>query len=166
MARQKTRMIRAAVLDLDGTLIGPDEKEPAHRLRHPGRHLFVRAAVLDLDGTLIGPDEKVSARVAEAVGRLCQLIPVSIATGREAAHAARYALQLGLTAPQICDGGAAILNPETQKTLKSTPLAPLLAREIVDSLHASGTAFIATHPEGSLKSISEIRGRNLIRVSA
>ncbi len=127
---------------------------------------MIRAAVLDLDGTLIGRDEKVSARVAAAVCQLRDLIPVSIATGREAAHAVRYARQLGLSAPQICDGGAAILNPASGDSLWSAPLAPLLARKIIDNLHANGTAFIATHPEGSVKTIGDICGRNLIRVSA
>ncbi len=127
---------------------------------------MIRAAVLDLDGTLIGKDEKVSARVAAVVSQLRELIPVSIATGREAAHAVRYARQLGLSSPQICDGGATILNPEGGDTLWSAPLAPPLAREIVESLHSNGIAFIATHPEGSAKTIGDIRGRSLIRVSA
>ena len=127
---------------------------------------MIRAAVLDLDGTLIGRDERLSARVAAAVRQLSDSIPVSIATGREAAHAVRYARQLGLTAPQICDGGAAILDPDSGKSLWTAPLAPDLAKQIIYSLHANGTAFIATHPEGSVKTISGICGRSLIRVSA
>ena len=127
---------------------------------------MIRAAVLDLDGTLIGRDETVSARVAAAVHRLRDSIPVSINTGREAAHATRFARQLGLSAPQICDGGAAILDPDSGKPLWTAPLAPKLARKIIDSLHVSGTAFIATHPEGSVKAISDTSGRSLIRVSA
>ena len=127
---------------------------------------MIQAAVLDLDGTLIGRDEEVSARVAAAVCRLRASIPVSIATGREAAHATRFARQLGLSAPQICDGGAAILDPECGNSLWTDPLAPQLARKIIDSLQVGGTAFIATHPEGSAKSISDISGRSIIRVSA
>ena len=127
---------------------------------------MIRAAVLDLDGTLIGRDEKVSARVVAAVGQLCQLIPVSIATGREADHAASYARQLGLSTPQICDGGAAILNPDTEESLWTAPLDPMLARKIVSSLHSNGTAFIATHPEGSVETISDVGDINFIRVSA
>ena len=64
------------------------------------------AAVVDLDGTLIGCKQVISARVARAVSQLCIELPVCIATGREPADTIRYARQLGLTAPQICDGGA------------------------------------------------------------
>ena len=131
---------------------------------------MIRAAVLDLDGTIIGRDEKVSARVAAAIGRLREFIPVSIATGREANHAVEYAQQLGLTAPQICDGGAAILKPGNSalniEPVWSVPLEPLLARKIVHSLHDNGTAFIATHPKGSIETIDGLSEINVIRVSA
>jgi hydroxymethylpyrimidine pyrophosphatase-like HAD family hydrolase len=127
---------------------------------------MIRAAVFDLDGTLIGRDEILSARVAAAVRRLGESIQVSIATGREAAHAVDYARQLGLSTPQICDGGAAILNPDTGEPLWTAPLEPTLARKIIDSLHTNGTDFIATHPEGSITAIGDICGLNIIRVSA
>ncbi|HIM36489.1 MAG TPA: HAD family phosphatase [Dehalococcoidia bacterium] len=127
---------------------------------------MIRAAVLDLDGTIMGRDEKVSARVAAAVGRLRELIPVSIATGREANHAVEYAQQLRLTAPQICDGGAAILNPGNKDPVWSAPLEAQLARKIIHSLHDNGTEFIATHPQGSIKTIDGLSDINVIRVSA
>lgn len=127
---------------------------------------MIRAAVLDLDGTLIGRDEEVSPKVAAAICRLRDSIPVSIATGREAAHAIRFARQLGITTPQICDGGAAILDPDSGGPLWTAPLAPRLALKIVDDLHLNGTAFIATHPEGSVNTIGDASGLNLIRVSA
>ncbi len=114
---------------------------------------MIRAVVLDLDGTLIGRDEEVSDRVAQAVAQVSRRVPVSIATGREASHAVRFARQLGLTAPQISDGGAVILDPLNGDLLWTAPLRPELAQEIVEGLHTSGTAFIATHPEGSINSI-------------
>ena len=127
---------------------------------------MIRAVVLDLDGTLIGRDEVVSDRVARAVAEVSRRVPVSIATGREASHAARFARQLSLTAPQISDGGAVILDPQKGDLLWTAPLRPEVAQEIVESLHTSGTAFIATHPEGSIHSIDGIARLNLIRVSA
>ena len=127
---------------------------------------MIRAAILDLDGTIIGRDEKVSARVAAAVSRLRTLIPVSIATGREANHAVDYAQQLGLTAPQICDGGAAILNHGNKDPVWSAPIEPRLARKIIHNLHNNGTEFIATHPQGSIDTIDGLRAINVIRVSA
>ena len=46
------------------------------------------------------------------------------------------------------------------------PTAARGGQEIVESIHASGTAFIATHPEGSIHSIDGISRLNIIRVSA
>ena len=71
----------------------------------------ILAAALDLDGTIIGPDEKISSAVYEAITRLSQHIPVFIATGREPADALHYARKLNLTTPQLCDGGANIIDP-------------------------------------------------------
>ena len=127
---------------------------------------MIQAAVLDLDGTLIGPDEKLSEKVAFAVSQISQRIPVSIATGREAAHAIDYARQLGLSAPQISDGGATILDPSGGRHLWNAPLRPGLAWEIINALHATGTDFIATHPQGSGTVPSQLPEEGIIRVSA
>ena len=127
---------------------------------------MIRAAVFDLDGTLIGKSEKVSAKVAHAVSLVCEKVPAAIATGREAAHVIDFARRLGLTAPQISDGGAAILDPASGRAIWTAPLRPGLAQEIIIGLHTQGTAFIATYPGGSTKSIDRIPNQNLIRVSA
>ena len=71
----------------------------------------ILAAALDLDGTIIGPDEKISPAVQKAIARLARHIPVFIATGREPADVLQYAGELNLTTPQLCDGGANILDP-------------------------------------------------------
>ena len=68
------------------------------------------AMLVDLDGTLMVRDE-ISPRVAGAVSKVSELIPVSIATGRRASDVKDYAGRLGLTAPQICNGGATLLDP-------------------------------------------------------
>ena len=127
---------------------------------------MIRAVILDLDGTIIGKSEEVSDRVAGTVSRLSQKIPISIATGREPAHALNFARQLGLTSPQIGDGGASILDPANGRSLWSVPLAPEDAREIVTSLEKWGTAFIATNAKGSVTATSQISDWNLVRVSA
>ena len=127
---------------------------------------MIRALVVDLDGTLIDRSEKVSGRVSRAVGRVAQLIPVCIATGREPRHVIRYARQLALESPQICDGGATILDPSDGKTLWCSPLRPPDAEKIVRQLHGAGTAFIATYPGGSLKAIDSVIDWDLVRVSA
>ena len=126
----------------------------------------LQAAVIDLDGTLIGKGEEISTRVGRAVTQLSKLLPVSIATGREAADTIKFARQLGLTSPQICDGGATILDPTSGRSLWTDPLGPDNAREIIQTLQSAKAEFIATHPEGSVNSYSSITDWNLIRVSA
>ena len=127
---------------------------------------MIRAAVVDLDGTLIGPNEAISDRVARAVSQLCAELPLCIATGREPADVLRFARQLGLTEPQISDGGATILDPASGQALWTSPLGPVKAQEIINALQVVGTAFIATHPEGSITSISQLPHWNLTRVFA
>jgi len=121
--------------------------------------------VVDLDGTLIGRSERISARVARAVTQVASRLPVTIATGREPADTLKYARQLGLTSPQISDGGATILDPASGRILWHDPLDPQDAQEIVTRLDAMGAAFIATHPQGSLTQMSQVSHWNLIRVS-
>jgi len=126
----------------------------------------MRAAVIDLDGTLIGKAEEISASVHRAVTQLSKLLPVCIATGREAADTIKFARQLGLTSPQICDGGATILDPASGRSVWTDPLEPSYAREIIQTLQSAKADFIATHPGGSVNSYSRITHWNLTRVSA
>ena len=117
---------------------------------------MIRAVILDLDGTIIGPDEKITDAVGIAVRRLAQKVPVSIATGRESSDVIKYARQLGLETPQICDGGATILDPWSTELLWRNPLGPENARKVVDRLRTLDTAFIATFPQGSVKDFSRL----------
>ena len=126
----------------------------------------IRAVILDLDGTLIGPDEMITPVVKEAVGRLAQRLPVAIATGREASDVARYALELGLSSPQICDGGATILDPATQEHIWRCPLKPKSAQKVMARLQEMGSAFIATHRTGSVRDYSQVPHWDLTRISA
>jgi HAD superfamily hydrolase (TIGR01484 family) len=127
---------------------------------------MIKAAVLDLDGTLIGRDERVSHRVRDAVGSVSSRVPVSIATGREASDAIKFAKQLGLTAPQISDGGAAMLDPASGQPLWSHGLTPDQAQRIVTHLSDAGISFIATHPGGKVTQMKEVPHWHLTRVSA
>ena len=126
----------------------------------------IRAAVIDLDGTLIGKAEEVSTRVHRAVTQMSKLLPVSIATGREAADTIKFARQLGFTSPQICDGGATILDPTSGRLVWTDPLQPDYAREIIQALQSAKADFIATHPCGSVDHNAPITHWNFIRVSA
>lgn len=127
---------------------------------------MIRAVILDLDGTIIGPDEKITDAVSMAVGGLAQRVPVSIATGRESSDVIKYARQLQLDAPQICDGGATILELSSTETLWRSPLGPENARKVVDRLRTLDTAFIATYPQGSARDYSQLPHWDLTRISA
>ena len=136
------------------------------RVGKDGGAPVISALIVDLDGTLIDPSERVSARVKEAVGQLARRIPVSIATGRESRQTVEYANQIGLTSPQICDGGARIMDPSNGEILWFSPLDPANAERVVRYLHRNSVAFIATYPAGSVKSIDQINGWDVVRVSA
>lgn len=127
---------------------------------------MILAATLDLDGTIIGPDEKISPAVKEAITRLAGHMPVFIATGREPDDVLRYSRELSLTTPQICDGGANILDPVRGVSVWSTRLGPANAEMVVTKLREMGAAFVATHASGTASTFDDVPSWDLIRVSA
>ena len=127
---------------------------------------MIRAAALDLDGTIIGPDELITPAVKDAVARLSARIPVFIATGREPHDVFNYARQLGLTNPQLSDGGAAILDPVECRHIWSANLGPELAPEVLTLIGELEAHFVATHVEGTFRRISDIPDWDIVRISA
>ena len=123
------------------------------------------AMLVDLDGTLMVTDT-ISPRVAAAVKSVSAEIPVCIATGRRAKDVVEYANQLGLKSPQICNGGATILDPSDGRIIWNSPLPEYRAREIVDLLSDKEIYFIATHPAGDSFSREEVLHWDLTRISA
>jgi Cof subfamily protein (haloacid dehalogenase superfamily) len=104
---------------------------------------------VDLDGTLLRRDQTISAPVADAVGRLKRRVPVSIATGRERLETIRFALDLELSTPQVCDGGAIIFDMPDGNVRWHQPLGEARARAVMAALKAAGHLFFATHPDGA-----------------
>ena len=121
--------------------------------------------LVDLDGTLLAVDT-VSPRVAQAVRRVNELLPVSIASGRRSSDVIHYARELGLTAPQISNGGATLLEPADGSILWNRALPPARAREIIARLDRAAVNFIATHPAGDAAAAAEIVHWDLTRISA
>ena len=126
----------------------------------------IKAAALDLDGTIIGPDELITPAVKEAVARLSARIPVFIATGREPQDVFGYARQLGLTNPQLSDGGAAILDPVACRHVWSANLGPELAPEVLGLIEELDARFVATHVEGTFRRMADIPDWDIVRISA
>jgi hydroxymethylpyrimidine pyrophosphatase-like HAD family hydrolase len=125
-----------------------------------------RLLLLDLDGTLLGRDGRISPRVANAVRWASERLTVSIATGREIKDVRHFASELGLTAPQICDNGALILDPTTGNPLFTWPLGDGPSSAVTERLLALGTDYIATHPGGTLRPSSGRWVEGLVRISA
>ena len=123
------------------------------------------AMLVDLDGTLMVTDT-ISRRVEKAIGLVSQRIPVSIATGRRSSDLIQYARQLGLTAPQICNGGATLLDPRDGKLLWNSHMDEGQARRIIELLDRKSINFIGTHPSGDSTSISQVSQWDLTRISA
>ena len=132
----------------------------------PESNIPIRAAALDLDGTIIGPDERITPAVKDAVARLAARIPVFIATGREPHDVFNYARQLGLTGPQLSDGGAAILDPVECKHIWSANLGPELAPDVLALVEELGANFVATHVQGTFRQVSDIPDWDIVRISA
>ncbi len=126
----------------------------------------IRAAALDLDGTIIGPDELITPAVKDAIARLSSRIPVFIATGREPQDVFNYARQLGLTNPQLSDGGAAILDPVECRHIWSANLGPELAPEVLRLIEELDARFVATHVQGTFRRIPDIPDWDIVRISA
>ena len=127
---------------------------------------MIKAAALDLDGTIIGPDERITPGVMAAVARLSARAPVFIATGREPDDVIAYARQLGLTTPQLSDGGAAILDPVAGKHIWSAGLGPELAGEVMRLIGELDANFVATHVQGTFRKQDEVPDWDIVRISA
>jgi hypothetical protein len=93
-------------------------------------------------------------------------MPVFIATGREPADVLRYSRELGLTTPQVCDGGANILDPVRGVAVWTAPLGPANAEAVVTKLREMGASFVATHASGTASTFDDVPNWDLIRVSA
>ena len=138
-------------------MTAPDANPPAR----------IRWAALDLDGTVLGPDERIAAGTLAAVRELAAAVPVLLATGREPGDVLRYSRQLGLSTPQVGDGGAAILDPLSGRHLWHSTLGAALAERIVRRLDAMGAAFVATHTGGAWWSLEQVAAWDaVIRISA
>jgi Cof subfamily protein (haloacid dehalogenase superfamily) len=94
----------------------------------------IQLLALDLDQTILGTDLVVSNRVLQAISRAQAAgVVVTIATGREATLAARFAMDLKVTAPIICNQGACIYDPSTSQKLHDVRLSMEMLPRMLES---------------------------------
>jgi Cof subfamily protein (haloacid dehalogenase superfamily) len=92
----------------------------------------IRLVALDLDGTLVGEDLVVHERVREAVeAARARDVTVTIVTGRMFAATRPFVQLLHVKGPVVCYQGAAIFDAATGRTLRETPVAQDVTREVL-----------------------------------
>ena len=126
----------------------------------------IKALALDLDGTVLGADELFTPAVAEAVRKAADVVHVSLVTGRESESLLPFARELNLTAPQVGDNGALILDPISGETIWSAPMPIETAMPAVGLVVESGYMFMATHGTGVVHDPEKLDSRDLTRVTA
>lgn len=100
---------------------------------------MIRLAALDLDQTLFGSDLVVSGPVRRAISAAqTNGAILTIATGREARLASRFATELGLTTPIICAQGGCIYDHMADLVLHDVRLPRSLLPELLDAARRFG----------------------------
>ena len=112
--------------------------------RYPDGHMNAPAAAtppaspglkliaIDLDGTLLDPEERISERNRAAIARVRAAgAEVVLVTARGFHRARPFALELGLSLPVLCCGGALVADSVTGNTLVHRPLPAACALPIL-----------------------------------
>jgi hydroxymethylpyrimidine pyrophosphatase-like HAD family hydrolase len=88
---------------------------------------------LDVDGTLLDPDGALRRRTLEAVARAARagIRPV-LCTGRRYRRAWPIARELGIDAPLVCNSGAIIKDPSTDRTIWRADFDSSLSAQVLN----------------------------------
>jgi Cof subfamily protein (haloacid dehalogenase superfamily) len=106
--------------------------------------LQYRLLAIDLDGTLLTPVGHVSPRTRQAVHRaLAAGLRVCFATGRNLTESHAVLQEVGHFDEAVFAGGALVIDTSTNTTLRSTTMAPALARDVCAFLESHGHAVLA-----------------------
>ena len=98
-----------------------------------------RALILDVDGTFLNSAKAITAAVRAAVIAARQAgVPVCFATGRMYEAIAPWVAELGLTAPQIGNNGADVVDPASGRRLWHRCLSPATVGWLLDRGEALG----------------------------
>ncbi|MDA1279344.1 MAG: HAD family hydrolase [Chloroflexi bacterium] len=100
--------------------------------------------LIDLDGTVLSASDRPSASVIRAVHAASLLIPVGIASGRVQDDVCHYARLFGLTAPQVAENGATLIDPVTGRAIKRQTLDRTEAEKILAALRRVSRRLMAS----------------------
>ncbi len=99
--------------------------------------MLPRLVATDLDGTLLRDDGTVDERTRRAIAALRAAgTEVVVCTARPARWMLELAASGGIGGPAVCANGAVIWDLGAQALLDQFPIAPEVAREVVDRLRA------------------------------
>ena len=94
----------------------------------------IRLIALDLDQTLFGLEQVIRPHVQAAIAQArLRGVVITIATGRDAKLAAKFARELGVTAPIICVQGGCIYNHQQDVVLHDVRLRRELVPRILEA---------------------------------
>jgi hypothetical protein len=122
--------------------------------------------LIDLDGTLIDHESRISPRVERAVRAASALVPVAIVSGREPDDVTRFARMLGLTAPQVADNGARVVDPATGRTVYEMPMSAPESRRIVEEIEDLRLKYYAVDSGRVARSITQFTAWRVTVVAA
>lgn len=126
----------------------------------------IRALLVDCDGTLAPRHMEVTPAVRRAVTSLASLLPVGIISSRDHTDIGWLASDLGLTAPQVSEGGARVFRVGQPAPLWIRTIGPREARSIIEFLSASGHTFTAVDGNRRVSTPAEITDWTLTRITA
>ena len=125
----------------------------------------IKGLLADIDGTLVGSSMRVSPAVMSAVARARGRLAVCLASSRAMEFVLRYARELGLTTPQVCDGGARIFDAGTGRVLVRKALRPDDARLVVATALELRLPFRLVDMDRVVTRLEEVRTWQVTRVS-
>ena len=99
---------------------------------------------MDLDGTVLPADHRPSQRVMNAVAEASKRVPVAIASGREQDEVGHFARMLGLTAPQVAENGATLMDPVTGRAINRHVIDRETVEPLVEEIAKSASRILVS----------------------
>jgi Cof subfamily protein (haloacid dehalogenase superfamily) len=126
----------------------------------------IRAVLFDCDGTLAPVHMQVTIAVRDSVKKLSSLVPVAIISSRDFHDISWLAKDLGLTAPQISEGGARLFDAQSNKCLSLQCLEIPDAEDIFKLLEKESLEFMAVDEDKRISTVKQIVDWKISRITA